>query len=268
MASSSPPTTGRTPSRRQSPSTSLDERMRKISPTKVTDDDRLVEYDAALLSGFFDTLTNVHGGEIANTIHAAFRTDEIRRYAPAPQDEMRAGMSYIHEAIWKGLPKFLRRVDTALKMIKIDEILPYSVPLIQFSSWMGGDRDGNPRVTPEVTYDVCLLARLMAANLYLSEIEDLMFEVANHKDILDGNPTLRQRLKLREPYLTVLNVQQVHTLKRMRTDTPGHAPTLSRGGTSTSDLVNLNPSTEHSPGLEDTLILTMKGIAAGMQNTG
>lgn len=38
---------------------------------------------------------------------------------------------------------------------------------------------GNPRVTPEVTRDVCLLARMMAANLYFSQIEDLMFEVSN-----------------------------------------------------------------------------------------
>ncbi|XP_020096765.1 phosphoenolpyruvate carboxylase 2-like [Ananas comosus] len=111
-------------------------------------------------------------------IQAAFRTDEIRRIQPAPQDEMRAGMSYFHETIWKGVPKFLRRVDTALKNIGINERLPYNVPLIQFSSWMGGDRDGNPRVTPEVTRDVCLLARMMAANLYYSQIEDLMFELS------------------------------------------------------------------------------------------
>jgi phosphoenolpyruvate carboxylase len=120
---------------------------------------------------------------------------------------MRAGMSYFHETIWKGVPKFLRRVDTALKNIGINERVPYNAPLIQFSSWMGGDRDGmtficyihicmyvhtqiqcdlkneiiydagNPRVTPEVTRDVCLLARMMAANLYYSQIEDLMFEV-------------------------------------------------------------------------------------------
>lgn len=111
-------------------------------------------------------------------IQAAFRTDEIRRTQPQPQDEMRAGMSYFHETIWKGVPKFLRRVDTALKSIGINERLPYNAPLIQFSSWMGGDRDGNPRVTPEVTRDVCLLARLMAANLYFSQIEDLMFELS------------------------------------------------------------------------------------------
>ncbi|GFP79608.1 phosphoenolpyruvate carboxylase [Phtheirospermum japonicum] len=111
-------------------------------------------------------------------IQAAFRTDEIRRAPPTPQDEMRAGMSYFHETIWKGVPKFLRRVDTALKNIGINERVPYNAPLIQFSSWMGGDRDGNPRVTPEVTRDVCLLARMMAAKLYYSQIEDLMFELS------------------------------------------------------------------------------------------
>uniref|UniRef100_A0A7N0TYJ7 phosphoenolpyruvate carboxylase n=1 Tax=Kalanchoe fedtschenkoi TaxID=63787 RepID=A0A7N0TYJ7_KALFE len=111
-------------------------------------------------------------------IQAAFRTDEIRRTPPTPQDEMRAGMSYFHETIWKGVPKFLRRVDTALKNVGINERVPYNAPLIQFSSWMGGDRDGNPRVTPEVTRDVCLLARMMVANMYFSQIEDLMFELS------------------------------------------------------------------------------------------
>ncbi|KAE8720410.1 Phosphoenolpyruvate carboxylase 2 [Hibiscus syriacus] len=87
-------------------------------------------------------------------------------------------MSYFHETIWKGVPKFLRPVYTALKNLGINERVPYNAPLIQFSSWMGGDRDGNPRVTPEVTRDVCLLARMMAANMYFSQIEDLMFELS------------------------------------------------------------------------------------------
>ncbi|KAI3932374.1 hypothetical protein MKW92_010309 [Papaver armeniacum] len=100
-------------------------------------------------------------------IQAAFRTDEIRRTPPTPQDEMRAGMSYFYETIWK-----------ALKNLGINDRVPYNAPLIQFSSWMGGDRDGNPRVTPEVTRDVCLFARMMASNLYYSQIEDLMFELS------------------------------------------------------------------------------------------
>ncbi|MCO5564119.1 hypothetical protein L7F22_017775 [Adiantum nelumboides] len=84
---------------------------------------------------------------IQKEIHAAFWTNEIRRTPSAPQDEMRARMSSFHETIWNGLPKFLCRVDTALKSIGVNETLPQSVPLIQSSSWMGGDRDGNPRVT-------------------------------------------------------------------------------------------------------------------------
>lgn len=51
-------------------------------------------------------------------------------------------MSYFHETIWKGVPKFLHRVDSALKNIGINERVHYNAPLIQFSSWMGGDSDG------------------------------------------------------------------------------------------------------------------------------
>ena len=60
-------------------------------------------------------------------------------------------MSYFHETIWKGVPKFLRRVDTALKNIGINERVPYNAPLIQFSSWMGGDRDGTYLFALEIT---------------------------------------------------------------------------------------------------------------------
>lgn len=60
-------------------------------------------------------------------------------------------MSYFHETIWNGVPKFLRRVDTALKNIGINERVPYNAPLIQFSSWMGGDRDGILLLTVSIT---------------------------------------------------------------------------------------------------------------------
>lgn len=47
---------------------------------------------------------------------------------------------------------------------------------------------------------------------------------------------------------------------------PLQSPTMSRS--SAAELVSLNTTSEYAPGLEDTMILTMKGIAAGMQNTG
>ena len=85
---------------------------------------------------------------------------------------------------------------------------------------------------------------------------------------------MRQRLRLRDSYITTLNVCQAYTLKRIRD--PDYQVTLrphiSKEYTEPSkpadELIKLNPKSEYAPGLEDTLILTMKGIAAGMQNTG
>lgn len=102
----------------------------------------------------------------------------------------------------------------------------------------------------------------------------LNFQVAKHKDLLEGDPYLRQRLRLRDSYITTLNVCQAYTLKRIRD--PNYnvkvRPHLSKeyleSSKSAAELVKLNPQSEYAPGLEDTLILTMKGIAAGMQNTG
>ncbi|KAL1066744.1 hypothetical protein V6Z11_D12G081700 [Gossypium hirsutum] len=102
----------------------------------------------------------------------------------------------------------------------------------------------------------------------------LVLEAAGHKDLLEGDPYLKQRLRLRDAYITTLNVCQAYTLKRIR-DPDYHTkvkPPLAKQSTQSrkpaAELVNLNPKSEYAPGIEDTLILTMKGIAAGMQNTG
>ena len=76
-----------------------------------------------------------------------------------------------------GLPTFYRRIDTALSKIGQPH-LPLDHNLFTFGSWMGGDRDGNPFVTPEITRDVVISARLTAVNLYFKAIERLMFELS------------------------------------------------------------------------------------------
>lgn len=92
-------------------------------------------------------------------------------------------------------------------------------------------------------------------------------QIAGHKDLLEGNPYLKQRLRLRDSYITTLNVSQAYTLKQIRDPNQKSEakPNLSKQA---AELVALNPTSEYAPGLEDTLILTMKGIAAGLQNTG
>src|SRR5690606_36609713 len=56
--------------------------------------------------------------------------------------------------------------------------LPLEAAPVRFASWMGGDRDGNPNVTAAVTREVLLLARWMAADLYLRDVDQLAAELS------------------------------------------------------------------------------------------
>jgi len=123
-----------------------------------------------------------------------------------------------------------------------------------------------------VSEDLWSFGERLRANY--EETKRLLLQVAGHKDLLEGDPYLKQRLRIRDSYITALNVCQAYTLKRIRD--PGFEvkprPHLSKdimdSGKPATELVKLNTTSEYAPGLEDTLILTMKGIAAGMQNTG
>lgn len=115
--------------------------------------------------------------KIKALVQSAWRTDEINRSKPTPQDEMLSGLSYFQETIFDGLPKFLRRIDSALAAIGQPK-LPLSHTPIRFSSWMGGDRDGNPFVDARCTRDVVNIARTAAVDLYCKKIEELLFELS------------------------------------------------------------------------------------------
>ena len=109
---------------------------------------------------------------VAN-IQAAWRTDEIQRTKPSPREEMRSGLSYMQEHIFPTLPKFLRRIDSALYEMGQSR-LPMDTKLFRFTSWLGGDRDGNTFVTANVTRECVMLARMEGVNLLFKEVEKLM----------------------------------------------------------------------------------------------
>jgi phosphoenolpyruvate carboxylase len=113
-------------------------------------------------------------------MNALWRTDEVRRSRPKPEDEARAALNVITSTVWDSVPRFLRFLDIALRKIGIEQGIPLDSRQFVFSSWAGGDRDGNPNVTPQVTWDTVLLNRFRAAELFLEAIENLMFELSLH----------------------------------------------------------------------------------------
>ncbi|GAB2297086.1 Phosphoenolpyruvate carboxylase 4 [Dionaea muscipula] len=115
--------------------------------------------------------------DLVREITSIWQTDELRRHKPTPVDEARAGLNIVEQSLWKAIPHYLRRVSNALKK-HTGRPLPLTCTPIRFGSWMGGDRDGNPNVTANVTRNVSLLSRWMAIDLYIREIDSLRFELS------------------------------------------------------------------------------------------
>ena len=100
-------------------------------------------------------------------------TDEIRIERPSPQEEAKWGYAVIEHSLWQAIPKIWKGLDKLL-LEHTGEKLPLTATPIRISSWMGGDRDGNPNVTASVTAEVIQLARWMAADLYLRDLDELL----------------------------------------------------------------------------------------------
>ena len=94
-----------------------------------------------------------------------WNTDDLKRFKPSPFDEAKWGLAIIEDSLWDTIPKVYRRLNSIFVQ-NMGKGLPKNFNPIQFGSWMGGDRDGNPNVTAEVTKKVILLSRWEAAKLY------------------------------------------------------------------------------------------------------
>ena len=143
--------------------------------------------------------------DLRREITAAWETDEVRHDRPTPLDEVKGGLFIFEQTLWESLPRYLRLVDDALRK-HAGRPLPLQAAPIRFGSWIGGDRDGNPNVTPDVTGNATLLSRWVAADLYIAEIDQLRSELS----MATGSDELQKRAAaldgdgVREPYRTVL----------------------------------------------------------------
>jgi phosphoenolpyruvate carboxylase len=114
---------------------------------------------------------------LERTLTSAWHTPGGRRRRPTPEDEARDGLVVVEQVLWRAVPAFVRGLDRALSAIGAPP-LPDDAAPVRFGSWMGGDRDGNPNVTPETTRRASLLGRWMAAHLLYGEIEALRDELS------------------------------------------------------------------------------------------
>ncbi|MBC8194957.1 MAG: phosphoenolpyruvate carboxylase [Acidimicrobiia bacterium] len=108
---------------------------------------------------------------IEELIEAIWQTDEIRQERPDPFDEARSVLFYLDQTVRDAVPDLLD--DMAAALDSIGEQMEVGHSPIRFGTWVGGDRDGNPNVSPAMTEAVLELQRKRALELLIAEVVGL-----------------------------------------------------------------------------------------------
>ncbi|MDZ7922774.1 MAG: phosphoenolpyruvate carboxylase [Marinagarivorans sp.] len=145
--------------------------------------------------------------DLSRLIEEIWTTDEIRNERPTAIDEARWGFAVIESSLWRAVPEFINHLDRLARK-RLGRGLPLNAAPFAFYSWMGGDRDGNPNVTHDVTAKVVMLGRWMAASLYLKDLKslagDLSMSAASAE--LTGRLTTTTKTPYREVLMPVISM--------------------------------------------------------------
>ena len=155
---------------------------------------RIAELLARLRASDATTEDVVHAADaLHDQIALLLATDDVRNERPDVIDEVEHGLYFMRGAIWEVAPRIHHDVQHAVRKhfgVTID------VPvLLRWRSWIGGDRDGNPNVTPDVTRDTLERHRNTAIELLLDELRELREELSVSEHLVETPVALTDVLK-------------------------------------------------------------------------
>jgi len=110
--------------------------------------------------------------ELQAEILILWRTDEVRLRKPTVLDEVENGLYYFRTSLFRAIPEVYRDLEKAIKRVYHTDNI--KVPsFIRFGSWIGGDRDGNPFVTPDITREAVYMHAETALHEYMRRAQKL-----------------------------------------------------------------------------------------------
>ena len=110
--------------------------------------------------------------QLAEEIRLWWRTDELHQFKPTVLDEVDYTLHYFQEVLFETIPHLSSRLKQALNLA-FPSLRPPRNHFCRFGSWVGADRDGNPSVTPQVTWETACYQRNMVLEKYLHSIDQL-----------------------------------------------------------------------------------------------
>lgn len=110
--------------------------------------------------------------ELKEEIGALWQTDEIRRARPTVADEVKNVLYFVEETLYPLMPAFYAELERALAAA-YGEPTARPPALLRFGTWVGGDMDGNPFVTPELTCDTALAQSARVLARYRADVQEL-----------------------------------------------------------------------------------------------
>ncbi len=171
---------------------------------------------------------------LTESIDLLWQTDEIRVEPPEPLDEARNGVYYLEGLSSAAVPEVVEELRDQLAAVGAR--MPLDAVPLRFGTWMGGDRDGNPNVTPAATREVLVLQAVHGIRLLRVQVDRLRRDLSVSERLSTAEPALLakldemlaelpevepryRRLNAEEPYrlfLTCVNVRLGLTEDRVR----------------------------------------------------
>jgi len=119
--------------------------------------------------------------EITGEITALWQTDDVRSARPMVRDEIRMALDYYEASLFDTLPVLYAEVAQALEAEypEAHAAIAELPQLVRFGSWIGGDRDGNPFVTPETTRDALTMAHGLLLTHYRRRLQNVFEQLGS-----------------------------------------------------------------------------------------
>ncbi len=134
--------------------------------------------------------------QIVRDVFLMFATDEVRAERPHVITEVRNGLYFLNGAIWDAVPQLYRDLGGALETYY--DATPPMTSFLRYRTWIGGDRDGNPLVTNDVTQGTLVELRHAVIDQFIAQLVELRYELSISTKRVDVCPALLDAIDVDE----------------------------------------------------------------------